>query len=67
MAKEMEILRKKQQERSKAAEAERLRALRKQQDEPDEEPYVGEVPRSAYEYDCGGGVRVVRSTRNLGG
>jgi hypothetical protein len=45
---------------------ERERVLKKQLEEPDEKEGAS-MPSSAFEYDTGGGIRVIRSTRNLGG
>lgn len=53
--------------RSGARQSEMERAARKQMEEPDEREGGDMPPCSTLMHDAGGGRRVVRSTRNLGG
>lgn len=54
--------------RAKQEQEERERALKKQREEPDESDYSMAQPFvSPFAHDTGGGSRIIRSTRNLGG
>jgi len=56
----------KYKERARKSDEDRRHNLEKQLSEPDEKELCGPVG-SAYEFSTGGGTRVIRSTRNLGG